>query len=78
MSEDSKVKCPLCEGQGELLRSELAERFSNQELRKRLDARIAEILEDNTVAVGPKVRDFQKEVHSWNPTLPMWRRSPKE
>jgi len=74
-----KVKCPLCEGEGELLRSELAERFSNQELRKRLDARIAEILEDNALAaVGPKVRDFQKEVHSWNPTLPMWRRSPKE
>ena len=74
-----KVKCPLCEGEGELLRSELAERFSNQELRKRLDARITEILEDNALAaVGPKVRDFQKEVHSWNPTLPMWRRSPKE
>jgi hypothetical protein len=23
-------------------------------------------------------RDFQKEVHSWNPCVPMWRRSPKE
>ena len=79
MSEETaKVKCPLCEGRGELLRSELAERFANQELRRRLDARIAEILEDNLAAVGPKVRDFQKEVHSWNPTLPIWRRSPKE
>ena len=79
MAEISKVRCPLCEGQGELLRSEIAERFSNPELRKRLDARIAEILEDSTVAfAGPKARDFQKEVHGWNPTLPMWRRSPKE
>lgn len=80
MSEGSvKVKCPLCEGQGELLRSEIAERFTNQELRKRLDARIAEILEDSTMALATlKVRDFQKEVHTWNPTLPMWRRSPKE
>lgn len=80
MSEGSvKVKCPLCEGQGELLRSEIAERFANQELRKRLDARIAEILEDSTMALAAfKVRDFQKEVHTWNPTLPMWRRSPKE
>ncbi len=79
MTEVSKVKCPLCEGRGELLRSEIAERFSNPELRKRLDARIAEILEDSTAALaGPKARDFQKEVHSWNPTLPMWRRSPKE
>jgi hypothetical protein len=79
MAEASRVKCPLCEGQGELLRSEVAEKFTNQELRKRLDARIAEILEDNTLAFsGPKVRDFQQEVHTWNPTLPMWRRSPKE
>jgi hypothetical protein len=22
--------------------------------------------------------DFQKDVHSWNPCVPMWRRSPKE
>ncbi len=79
MAEDSKVKCPLCEGQGELLRSEIAERFTNQELRKRLDARMAEILEDSPVPLAaPKVRDFHKEVHTWNPTLPMWRRSPKE
>jgi hypothetical protein len=79
MAEASKVKCPLCEGQGELLRSEIAEKFTNQELRQRLDARIAEILEDNTLAcAAPKARDFQKEVHTWNPTLPMWRRSPKE
>ena len=78
MAED-KVKCPLCEGQGALLKSEIVERFTNQELRKRLDARIAEILEDsNLAAVGSKARDFQKEVHTWNPTLPIWRRSPKE
>jgi hypothetical protein len=25
-----------------------------------------------------KARNFRKEVHCWNPTLPMWRRSPKE
>ncbi len=79
MAEGSKVRCPLCEGQGELLRSEIAEKFTNQELRKRLDTRIAEILEDSTAALAvPKARDFQKEVHTWNPTLPMWRRSPKE
>ncbi len=80
MAEESvKVKCPLCEGQGELLRSEIAERFTNQELRKRLDARLAQILEESAMAgVVPKARDFQKEVHSWNPTLPIWRRSPKE
>ena len=74
-----KLKCPLCEGLGEVLRSEIVERFTNPELRKRLDARIAEILEASAMAgVGPKVRNFEKEVHTWNPTLPMWQRSPKE
>lgn len=79
MAEDKKVKCPLCEGEGKLLRSDFVERVTTPELRKRLDARIAEILEGSEMAgVAPKARDFQKEVHTWNPTLPIWRRSPKE
>ena len=82
MAENDKVKCPLCEGQGEVSRSEIAERFTTPELRKRLDARIAEILEGAEVlarAAGtPPTRNFEKEVHTWNPQLPMWRRSPKE
>ena len=75
-----KVKCPLCEGHGEVLRSEMVERLTNPELRNRLDARIAEILEGSEMAeVGPRVvRNFEKDVHTWNPTLPMWQRSPKE
>jgi len=82
MAENYKVKCPLCEGHGELLRSEIAERFTTPELRKRMDARIAEILECAEVLAGasgvPVIRNFEKEVHTWNPQLPMWRRSPKE
>jgi hypothetical protein len=79
MAEDSKLKCPLCEGRGEVLRSELVDRFRNPALRKRLDRRIAEILEASQLAgVGLRVRNFEKEVHTWNPTLPMWQRSPKE
>lgn len=74
-----KVRCPFCEGRGELLRTEIAERLTTPELRKRLDARIAEILESVEVAgVGATSRDFEKDVHSWNPALPIWRRSPKE
>jgi hypothetical protein len=74
----AKVKCPLCEGQGEVLRSEMVERLVNPELRKRLDARIAAILENEMARVGPRVRNFEKDVHTWNPTLPMWQRSQKE
>lgn len=79
VEEIEKVKCPLCEGQGEVLPEKMVERFTNAELRKRLDARIAEILEASELAgVGPRVRNFEKEVHEWNPQLPIWRRSPKE
>jgi len=43
----------------------------NPGLRERLDARIAEILEAGHMAgVGPKARNFEKEVHTWNPALP--------
>jgi hypothetical protein len=79
VEQTDKVKCPLCEGQGEILRPELVERVTNPELRKRLDARLAEILEASQMAgIGPKARNFEKEVHTWNPALPMWQRSPKE
>jgi len=77
--QTEKFKCPLCEGRGEVLRSEIAEQFTNPELRQRLDARIAGILVASEMAgAGPKVRSFEKDVHSWNPTLPMWQRSAKE
>jgi hypothetical protein len=78
---DNKIKCPLCDGQGELTPTSIAERFTTPELRQRLNARIAEILEDHQLAgatTGRQPRNFEKEVHTWNPTLPMWRRSPKE
>jgi hypothetical protein len=79
MTKDIVVRCPLCEGQGELRGSEIAEKLTTPELRKRLDARIAEVLHASELAgVGTTVRNFEKEVHTWNPTLPIWRRSPKE
>lgn len=82
MSEQAaNVKCPLCEGQGNISPLILISKFSNPELRKRLETRIAEIAENaNSEAVKnrEKVVNFQKEVHNWNPALPIWRRSPKE
>jgi hypothetical protein len=32
----------------------------------------------STVGATQAGRDFQKDVHSWNPCVPMWKRSPKE
>jgi hypothetical protein len=81
MSEqDFKVPCPFCDGHGELTRSEITEKLSPAELRK-LGDQLAEILknaERAAVGAGSKGRDFETEVHSWNPQVAMWRRSPKE
>lgn len=75
----TQVKCPLCEGRGEVTRAKLAQNLTTVELRKRLDARIAEILDGSEFAAAAMPsRNFQKEVHEWNPQLPIWRRSPKE
>ena len=79
VEQTDKLQCPLCEGRGEVSRADIVERFTTPELRQRLNARIAEIFEASELAgVGPKVRNFEKDVHTWNPTLPMWQRSPKE
>lgn len=57
----------------------VVDRFLKPELRERFDARVAEIAEIcSSEASKAKVLDFQKVVHTWNPELPIWRRSPKE
>jgi hypothetical protein len=79
------VKGPLCEGHGELRRAELVERLSDGEFKSKVDSALGELVQSEeelaaarAVGRGNEFRDFQKDVHSWNPQLPMWRRSPKE
>ena len=76
------VTCPLCKGHGEIRRAELADRLNDGELKSRVDSTLGGLepteAEAAMVARGNESRDFQKDVHSWNPQLPMWRRSPKE
>lgn len=80
------VKCPLCEGQGEVRRARLLECVRDQTLEIKLESgptRVDGITEDGSeleqVGAGHGAqRDFQKDVHSWNPQVSMWRRSPKE
>lgn len=80
------LKCPLCEGHGEIPRARLLELVEQQEIQPRIDACFASACDSDdketdlveTAAGGPVRRNFQEDVHSWNPQLPMWRRSPKE
>jgi hypothetical protein len=58
-------------------RRQMLERLSDQNLADNL-AHYREGIAEEVTAIAGAQSDFQKEVHSWNPQMPMWRRSPKE
>ena len=84
MINDDLVKCPLCCGFTHIQQPELVATLNNASVRAKIEKLVAEFLQSSTedlvgAGVGkPLVRDFQKEIHKWNPGLPMWQRSPKE
>ena len=82
MANHDVLKCPLCQGHGELRRSALIALLTDRSLPEQAQKYLAELLEaekNDMAGVSAEAgRDFQKQVHSWNPQLPIWRRSPKE
>jgi hypothetical protein len=83
MVNDDVVKCPLCGGFTHIEDPALLQALQNPRLREQIGKYTAELLKSplddlSTVGATQAGRDFQKDVHSWNPCVPMWRRSPKE
>ena len=83
MVNDDVVKCPLCGGFTHIEKPDLRAALANPLMREQVELFVACLLKspaDDLAAVGATAtgRDFQKDVHSWNPCVPMWRRSPKE
>jgi hypothetical protein len=83
MTNDDVVKCPLCGGFTHIQKAELREALRNPRLREQVEKYINELLKspvEDLASVGATQagRDFQKDVHNWNPCVPMWKRSPKE
>jgi hypothetical protein len=83
MVNDDVVKCPLCGGFTHIEQPALLQALKNPRIREQVEKYIAELLKsplDDFTAVNATQtgRDFQKDVHNWNPCVPMWRRSPKE
>ena len=82
MINDDVVKCPLCGGFTHIEKPNLLAALKNPRLREQVENYITELLKspvEELTGVGTEPgRDFQKDVHSWNPCVPMWRRSPKE
>ncbi len=83
MVNDDVVKCPLCHGFTHIEQPDLLAALQNPRQREQIEQYIGELLKsqvEELASVGaPQAgRDFQKDVHSWNPCVPMWKRSPKE
>jgi hypothetical protein len=84
MINDDVVKCPLCHSFAHIENPELLAALKDPQIRKQVEKYVAELVNaplEELVNAAPgtrEERDFQKDVHSWNPFVPMWRRSPKE
>ena len=83
MVNDDVVKCPLCGGFTHIEQPGLLAALKEPRIREQVEKYIVELLKTPVDELSPvgavqSGRDFQKEVHSWNPCVPMWRRSPKE
>ncbi len=84
MADDNVVKCPLCGGFSHIEDPRLLKALTEPRMRELVENYINSLIHTPSedlagVSAGePQPHDFQKEVHSWNPCVPMWRRSPKE
>jgi hypothetical protein len=84
MINDDLVKCPVCHSFAHIENPELLAALNNPQIRMQVEKYVAQLvnppLEElvNAAPGKPGERNFQKDVHSWNPFVPMWRRSPKE
>lgn len=83
MINDDVVKCPMCGGFTHIENKELLAALKEPRIREQVEKYVSELLhspvdELSPVGTAATGRDFQKDVHSWNPCVPMWRRSPKE
>jgi hypothetical protein len=83
MINDDVVKCPLCGGFTHIENKELLAALKEPRIRQQVEKYISDLRKSSvgdlsSVGATQSGRDFQKDVHSWNPCVPMWRRSPKE
>jgi len=81
MVNDDVVKCPLCGGFSHIERPELLVALKNARVREQVKNFIREVLQSVAEDPCPPTgagRDFQRDVHKWDPSVPLWQRSPKE
>ena len=80
-SPSEVVKCPLCEGRGELEKQALFDRLQEKDFGRKVRSFLTNVVEaerTSEVSQNGSEADFKHEVNTWNLTHFLWRRSPKE
>jgi hypothetical protein len=79
MQDAEQVPCPLCHGEGKVSKLKLADDAdATRKLGPSQAAPAAGRGTEGVIQPSATANDFQRDVHTWNPRLPIWRRSPKE
>ena len=83
MKEQDLLKCPLLQGLDAMHRAELLGLLNDSNLRDKLEACLTQHAQVSPTGAQPEAcaeeaRNFQKEVHDWNPQRLIFSRSPKE
>ncbi len=72
------LKCPLCSGRGQLPGEELFDRLREKDFSRQVASCPINVVEPERKAVPRAGPSFDRDVHTWNCTHFLWRRSPKE
>jgi hypothetical protein len=75
------LRCPFCEGRGEIEKDLLLERLREKDLGRKVESYLSDIVaaESSEELHGVPVGEATKhEANTWNLTHFLWRRSPKE
>jgi len=75
------VQCPLCEGKGQMHRSELIARLADDDLQAKLAAcreQLVKADQSQPSETAEAASNFEQEVLKGPVTRILWRRSPKE
>lgn len=78
MDDKDLLKCPLLQGLDAMHRAELLGLINDSNLRSKLETCLKQHSGTPDAACAAEERNFEKEVHSWNPQKLVFSRSPKE
>jgi hypothetical protein len=78
MDDKDLLRCPLLQGLDAMHRAELLGLINDSALREKLEACLSQRSSAPNAACASEERNFEKDVHSWNPQKLVFSRSPKE